>query len=538
MVASSNFTLNHPVNPAGGNPRASANFTLNHPIDPPAGARASANFTINQPVFPVVGVPRASSSFSFLVDFNVDADNTIQFNTVADGMVMAPSDIFADAAVNIQFDTDDTTINPATLVDADSTIEFGPQADKTAVFVASGASTLELGDQASEVAELGLDADSTVQFISTGNSTVEVAASTTINFSTEGTVPPDINLDRIVLHGAEYHQKDNVSGPQGGAVDCARKMATGGIPFQSPISLIGTSVADIGQIYIVEGLGPNRVIEREAIMLNGVNQVTTTRSFTLLCRVTKQSGPALVGNVMVSAGPSIIGVLDSMSGPEVTEIRSFLAGAMGRATVDTAFYEKFFIKNNTGQEIGKMTISEHQSDFKERGLFAADPVFDDTTTSRNRLTKPGGVNPGDFLTDGSLMFTNIPDKSAVGIWLRLVIPAGEGTVLNGWKIKIVADNVEKIYDLLHPEGSGLALATTLSNRDLHPIGGGNPNRYVELAGGKFVQQVYYEPDPITFRDQFYYNARQNRLFKKINTKPVPVWKVVRQSSYRLYPNAS
>jgi hypothetical protein len=528
MPASNNYTLNHPILPVDGNARASANFGLNKPILPVDGnTRASASFGLNKPVLPTDGNARASASFGLLVDFNTDGENTILFDTVADGMVMSAMDVFADAAVNIQFDTDDVVVYPAQLVTADNTIEFDSQADEAAIFVGAGLSTLELDGQASEIAELGLDASNTVQLSGIGNSTIEVSAETTVNFTPVSAVAPDIDVLRIILHGSEYHQKDNITGPQGGAVECTRKMAIGPVPFQSSISLISTSVADIGQIYIVEGLGQNRIVEREAIMLDGVNQVSTMRTFTRLCRVTKQSGPPIVGDVTVSAGPSIIGVMDSMSGQETTEVLSFLASAMGRATVNTAFYEKFFIKNSTGQDIGKMTISEHQSDFKERVLFAADPTLDDITTSRNRLTKPGGVNPGDFLTDGNLMFNNIPNGSAVGIWLRLVVPAGEGTVLNGWKIKIVADNVTKIYDLLHPEGSGLAFATTLANRDLHPIGGGNPTRYVELAGGKFVQQVYYEPDPITFRDQFYYNARQNRLFKKLNTKPTPVWKIVR-----------
>ena len=337
----------------------------------------------------------------------------------------------------------------------------------------------------------------------------------------------EINIDEIILHGAEFHQTNNTVGPQGGAVECARKIATGPVPGPLPISLISTNSNDIGQVYIVEGLGLSRIVERESVMLNGINPVSTERTFTRLYKITKESGQPLLGDVTASSGASTIGVMDKMSGVETTEIVSFLTNAMGRATVDTAFYEKFFIKNSTGQEISNMAVSEHQSDFKERALFAADPTYDNDSTSRNRLTKPGEVNPGDFLTDETLHFTNIPHGSSVGIWLRLIIPAGEGTVLNGWKIKIIADDVVKIYDLLHPEGSGLALATILTNRDLHPIGGGTPFQYIELAGGKLVRQSYYEPDPITFRDQFYYNARHNRLFKKLNTKPSPVWKIVR-----------
>jgi hypothetical protein len=84
-----------------------------------------------------------------------------------------------------------------------------------------------------------------------------------------------------------------------------------------------------------------------------------------------------------------------------------------------------------------------------------------------------------------------------------------------------------LFTLIHPEGSSLVFDDVLDKRTKHAIGGGNPLRYVELKGAKFVEQMFYEPDPITFRDQFYYNTRLNKLFKKIGTSPVPVWKMVR-----------
>lgn len=345
--------------------------------------------------------------------------------------------------------------------------------------------------------------------------------------ATEPTAVPPIDLDNIILYGATNHQDDNVSSPQGGAVDCSRKMAIGGVARTLPITIVSNNPGDTSQIYVVEGLSSVRVVERETITLTGNIPTTTEQTFSRFYRITKQSGNPLLGTVTVSAGTDVLGTMNIESGMEVTEVRAFLANAIGRATVDSAFYEKFFIKNLTGETIDQLILKEHQSDFKERVLFGADPTFDNASTSRNRLTKPGSVNPGDFLTDGNLVFTNIPHGTSVGIWLRLLIPAGEGTVLNSWKLKLFADGEEVIYTLLHPEGSGEALSETIRRRDLHPIGGGNPIQFIELEGGKMVQQIYYEPDPTTFRDQFYYNARLNLLFKKLNTKPVPVWKIVR-----------
>lgn len=45
--------------------------------------------------------------------------------------------------------------------------------------------------------------------------------------------------------------------------------------------------------------------------------------------------------------------------------------------------------------------------------------------------------------------------------------------------------------------------------------GHNPHWFVELMGGKEVIVQNWEPDAQTFRGEYYYNARLDRLYKKI-----------------------
>ena len=45
--------------------------------------------------------------------------------------------------------------------------------------------------------------------------------------------------------------------------------------------------------------------------------------------------------------------------------------------------------------------------------------------------------------------------------------------------------------------------------------GYNPHRFVELFGGTVVEAINYEPDPQTYRQEYYYNSRVNQLFKKL-----------------------
>lgn len=58
----------------------------------------------------------------------------------------------------------------------------------------------------------------------------------------------------------------------------------------------------------------------------------------------------------------------------------------------------------------------------------------------------------------------------------------------------------------------------LSDLSLHrgsPGVGGNPHRFVELVGGEEIHYSFYEPDPETWRTEYFYNTRINVLYKKV-----------------------
>jgi hypothetical protein len=62
--------------------------------------------------------------------------------------------------------------------------------------------------------------------------------------------------------------------------------------------------------------------------------------------------------------------------------------------------------------------------------------------------------------------------------------------------------------------------------------GYNPNRFIKLAGGVEVPMSWNTPDAKTSRSDYYYNTRQNKLFKRtkatnpVNNKIVYYWQVV------------
>jgi len=42
-------------------------------------------------------------------------------------------------------------------------------------------------------------------------------------------------------------------------------------------------------------------------------------------------------------------------------------------------------------------------------------------------------------------------------------------------------------------------------------------RNVELIGGKIIEPTAFEPDPVTYRGEYYYNSVTNVLYRKVIT---------------------
>lgn len=45
-------------------------------------------------------------------------------------------------------------------------------------------------------------------------------------------------------------------------------------------------------------------------------------------------------------------------------------------------------------------------------------------------------------------------------------------------------------------------------------------RFVELQKGQVLEPTAFEPDPVSHRNDYYYNAKTNILYKKIITKRI------------------
>lgn len=59
--------------------------------------------------------------------------------------------------------------------------------------------------------------------------------------------------------------------------------------------------------------------------------------------------------------------------------------------------------------------------------------------------------------------------------------------------------------------------------------GGLPYSFTKLNGGKIVEMLCYEPDVSSFRDEYYYNTKENVLYKKYAAWVASNYNIVRST---------
>jgi len=336
----------------------------------------------------------------------------------------------------------------------------------------------------------------------------------------------------ILIFGAENHSISDDIGPQGGAVDLSKRLITTTLSTVDFIKLDGASSIE-DQTYEIEGIDPNNQIMIETVQIGQ----TSTSLFIRINKITKISGSPLTDNITVigETTKEEIGILASTANSLVGTETTTLLRLLNRATTSPYFvkdyYEKFFIRNVSDSIITDAKLSE-AFDPENSVTFTTDLTINDNAASLDRVVRPPDVVDG---LNGFIKNTidrsipNLSPGNAIGVWIRVRRNAGDTVVSPDYSLRFVGtgSTINLVLPILVYEHSLEFLSDIISKRNLHPLGGGNPHRFVELVGGKFAEQLHYEPDPETFRDQFYYNTRLNRLYKKLKTKPKPVWKSVR-----------
>lgn len=78
------------------------------------------------------------------------------------------------------------------------------------------------------------------------------------------------------------------------------------------------------------------------------------------------------------------------------------------------------------------------------------------------------------------------------------------------------------------DGHSAEFFETLSRiRDQDPREGGNPLSMIERLGAVKIPVQFFPPDPLTSHTEYYYNARQNILYRrKVMNNTKAIWNSV------------
>jgi hypothetical protein len=217
------------------------------------------------------------------------------------------------------------------------------------------------------------------------------------------------------------------TGTNGGAIDAKRRLVFTQIAANDDIEVISTSASDT-QNCTITARGADGVITTQTAALTG----TTAKIFNTL------GAAGVVERVLkvdlASDAVGTITVRRSVAGATIGTIpateRGFLAAFINAASDASGgssrdFYRKVFVKNtNATLALLGATIGQ-SADPDARITHALETTVNGTGTATDRRTVPAsGVGTFDDTTK-SVPGTDLAAGAAVGVWLKLTLPAGD-----------------------------------------------------------------------------------------------------------------
>lgn len=225
---------------------------------------------------------------------------------------------------------------------------------------------------------------------------------------------------------ASANMPDTDAGSNGGAIDTLRRIDFTQIAANDDIEVVSTAAGDT-QNCTIEGRNAAGQIVSETKALTG----TTAAIFSTLGVVER-----VLKVELASAAVGTITVRRSVAGATLRTIpigeRGFMAlfrKAASDPAVQKDYFTKVFVKNNHGtlSLLSAMVKQSADPDARITHLLAA--AVNDSATSTNRVTAPATADtqdPDTFDdTDKAVPGTDLAAGAAIGVWLRLRLPAAD-----------------------------------------------------------------------------------------------------------------
>lgn len=238
--------------------------------------------------------------------------------------------------------------------------------------------------------------------------------------------------DLIVIGAANHVEAD--TGTQGGARALEKKIEFTDLTVNDQIEILSSSASDTDQQYDIVGKDGAGADLTENLTANGTTAVVSVGTYERLNKVVRTAGSALVGIITVQrdAAAGVLATLEnsgaSQTGTEIFEVRKIYIGLVVPGVTDD-FYEKVFYYNAHASLTLTSAVIQ-LSDASDPGtmdlMVGLEPTLDDSATTTNRLTAPGGVSFVDNQVDVNVANSqNHTAGAAQGVWIENNVPNTE-----------------------------------------------------------------------------------------------------------------
>jgi hypothetical protein len=242
----------------------------------------------------------------------------------------------------------------------------------------------------------------------------------------------------LKFYGSAIMAEDDTTANQGGAIDTEVKMLFVDISTTDNVTIISDDAADNTQTVTITGRDGGGAIVSEALSLNGTSRVVGAQLFERIIKIVVNAAHTGTITVTRDNGATYTEIATLETG--VLEVRrpfyNVASDVSGGSTRN--FYEKIFIKNTHATLALLSATIKELSDPTGNVTFDLEDAVDDSNVSSNRITAPTASDMlGSFdNTDKSVPGTNLSAASAIGVWLKLTLAAGEAPTKSTYTFRV------------------------------------------------------------------------------------------------------
>jgi hypothetical protein len=246
----------------------------------------------------------------------------------------------------------------------------------------------------------------------------------------DGVIVPRTLGGSIVASDLVFYNSANMptsdSGTAGGAIDTLRRPDFTQMAANDTVRFKSSSSSDTTQTGTITGRKADGSLASETLTINGTSNVTFANTYERILKF--ELSATCVGTV----------TLERVTGSVL--IRTVPVGERGFQAIfqqcasdpstQQDFYEKFFIKNTNGSLALTSAVVKENADPSGVITFLLAGSLDDSATTTNRKTSPGGSF--DSAAKNVPNSQNLSAGSAIGVWLDLTLAAGNAALRSSW----------------------------------------------------------------------------------------------------------